>query len=217
MGILDEVLCNNDLFGKHKGETHATSSLHPVFPGSTYEITPAGRLELVECTYEDQSDPNAQGLLRLGGMLTPVFTGRRSDVAPHGWIEFPGFGRAKFSDGSMIAFESESDQSIPALQQEIPDALPVLSLNREAPIYMQGKAVGTLRVNGRKAEASCLECGHFITDDRGARVVLELFWTHQSFEHHVPPEVLGVEGLEQIGKAGIRLQVRILVEPNPKS
>jgi hypothetical protein len=61
MGILDDVLCNNDLFGDHKGETHYTSSLNSAFPGSTYEITPAGRLELLECTYEDRSDPNARG------------------------------------------------------------------------------------------------------------------------------------------------------------
>src|ERR1035437_8753442 len=105
MGVLDDVLCNNDLFGDHKGETHYTQSLHPVFPGSTYEITPTGWLELLECTYEDRSDPSASGCLRLGGIMTPVFTGRRSDVALHGWVEFPGFGRAKFTDGTMVAFE----------------------------------------------------------------------------------------------------------------
>jgi hypothetical protein len=94
MGVLDDVLCNNDLFGDHKGETHFTQSLHSVFPGSKYEITPMGRLELLECTFEDRSDPNAPRWLRLVGMMTPVFTGRRSDVALHGWVEFPGFGRA---------------------------------------------------------------------------------------------------------------------------
>jgi hypothetical protein len=112
MGVLDDVLCNNDLFGEHKGETHRTQSLHPVFPGSTYEITPTGRLELLECTYEDRSDPNAPRWLRLGGMMTPVFTGQRSDAALHGWVEFPGFGRAKFPDGNLVAFELESDQSL---------------------------------------------------------------------------------------------------------
>src|ERR1700751_6301925 len=111
MGILDEVLCNNDLFGDHKGETHWTQSLHPVFPGSTYEITPTGRLELLECTYEDRSDPNAPDRLRLAGMMTAVFTGKRSDLAQHGWVEFPGFGGAKFTDGTLIAFEPGSDQS----------------------------------------------------------------------------------------------------------
>jgi hypothetical protein len=95
MGVLDDVLCNNDIFGDYKGETHCTQSLHPVFPGSTYEITPTGRLELLECTYEDRSDRNAVGCQRLGGMMTPVFTGQRSDVALHGWLEFPDFGRAK--------------------------------------------------------------------------------------------------------------------------
>ena len=112
MGVLDEVLCNNDLFGDHKGETHFTQSLHPVFPGSTYEITPTGRLELLDCTYEDRSDPNARRWLRLAGMMTPVFTGQRSDVGLHGWIEFPGFGRAKFTDGTLVAFKPESDQSL---------------------------------------------------------------------------------------------------------
>ena len=112
MGVLDEVLCNNDLFGAHKGETQWTRSLHPVFPGSTYEITPAGRLELLEGTYEDRSDPNAPRWLRLGGMMTPVFTGQRSDVTLHGWLEFPGFGRAKFTDGTLVGFEPESDQSL---------------------------------------------------------------------------------------------------------
>ena len=64
MGVLDDVLCNNDLFGDHKGETHCTQSLHPVFPGATYEITPMGRMELLECTYEDRNDPNATDCLR---------------------------------------------------------------------------------------------------------------------------------------------------------
>jgi hypothetical protein len=112
MGVLDEVLCNSDLFGKHKGETHYTRSLDPVFPGSTYEITPAGRLELLECTYEDRSDPNAPGCQRFAGMLTPVFTGQRCDIGPHGWLEFPGLGQAKFTDGTLVAFEPELDQSL---------------------------------------------------------------------------------------------------------
>lgn len=112
MGVLDDVLCNNDLFGDHKGETHSTQSLHPFFPGSTYEITPSGRLELLECNYEDRSNPNATGLQRFFGMMTPVFTGQRSDVALHGWLDFPGFGRAKFTDGNLVAFEPESDQSL---------------------------------------------------------------------------------------------------------
>lgn len=107
MGVLDDVLCNNDLFGDHKGETHCTQSLHPVFPGSTYEITPMGRMELLECIYEDRSDPNAPRWIRLGGSMTPVFTGQRTDVEPHGWVEFSGFGRAKFTDGTLVAFEPE--------------------------------------------------------------------------------------------------------------
>jgi hypothetical protein len=214
MGVLDDVLCNNDLFGDHKGETHYTQSLHPVFPGSTYEITPTGWLELLECTYEDRSDPSASGCLRLGGIMTPVFTGRRSDVALHGWVEFPGFGRAKFTDGTMVAFEPASEQSN---QEETTGALSARSPDLEAPIYMQGEALGALRVNGRKAEAICLECRHFITDDQGSRYVLERFWTHQVFEHHVPPDLIGVEGLEQISMAGIQLAVKIVVRSRPQS
>jgi len=112
MGVLDDVVCNNDLFGDHKGETRRTQSLHPAFPGSTYEITPTGRLELLECTYEDRSDPQAPRWGPLAGMMTPVFTGQRSDVALHGWLEFPGFGCAKFTDGTLVAFEPEVGQSV---------------------------------------------------------------------------------------------------------
>ena len=111
VGVPDEVLCNNDMFGKHKGETHYTTSLDPLFPGSTYEITPSGRLELLECNYEDRSDSNAQGWERLIGTLTPVFNGKRVDIGLHGWINFPGFGRAKFTDGNLEAFEP-GDQAL---------------------------------------------------------------------------------------------------------
>jgi hypothetical protein len=45
-------------------------------------------------------------------MMTPVFTGQRSDVTLHGWLEFPGFGRAKFTDGTLVGIEPESDQSL---------------------------------------------------------------------------------------------------------
>ena len=214
MGVLDDVLCNNDLFGDHEGEMHCTYSLHPVFPGSMYEITPAGRLELLECTYEDRSDPSSSGCLRLGGMLTPVFTGRRSDVALHGWVEFPGFGRAKFTDGTMVAFEPASEQSN---QEETTGALSARSPDLEAPIYMLGEALGALRVNERTAEAICQTCRHCITDDQGSRVVLQRFWMHQVFEHHVPPELIGVEGLEKISTAGIQLAVQIVVRSRPQS
>ena len=214
MGVLDDVLCNNDLFGDHKGETHYTQSLHPVFPGSTYEITLAGRLELLECTYEDRSDPNALVCLRLGGMMTPVFTGRRSDVALHGWVEFPRFGRAKFTDGTMVGFEPACELSN---LEETTGSPPARSPNLEAPIYMQGEALGALRVNEQTAEAICQTCGHFITDDQGSGNVLQRFWTHQVFEHHVPPELIGVESLEKISASGIQLAVQIVVKSRPQS
>lgn len=75
MGMFDEVLCNNELFGEHRGETHQTKDLDPVFPGSTYEITPSGSLELLECTFE--------GWRRLAESLTPVFTGARRNPNYH--------------------------------------------------------------------------------------------------------------------------------------
>lgn len=112
MGVKAEVLCNHGLFGEHKGEKHETSSFSDLMGlGEFYEITPAGRLELLECSFEDRSDPNAKGWERLGGAATPVFTGRRQDRCFHGWLEFPGFGRAKFTDGTLVAFERELDQS----------------------------------------------------------------------------------------------------------
>jgi len=93
MGVKAEVQCNPELFGEHQGEKHETSSFSDF--GSLcefYEITPAGRLELVECTFEDRSDRNATGWERLRGAATPVFTGKRKDRRFHGWLEFPGFG-----------------------------------------------------------------------------------------------------------------------------
>jgi hypothetical protein len=214
MGILDDVLCDNDLFEDHKGETHRAQSLQPVFPRSTYETTPTGRLELLECTYEDRSDPNAPRWLRLVGMMTPVFTGQRSDVALHGWVEFPGFGRAKFTDGTMVAFEPASELSNLEETAGTPSAR---SPDLDAPIYMQGEALGTLRVKGRTAKAICLECRHFITDDRGAQSVFERFSTHQVTEHHVPPDFIGVEGLQNISTVGIQLAVQIVVRSSPQS
>jgi hypothetical protein len=108
MSLADEVVCNHPLFGEHRGETHQTHDLDSVFPGATYEITALGRLELLECTYEDRSDHNAEGWARLAGSMTPVFTGERRDLDYHGWLALPGFGRAKFTDGSLVGFEPET-------------------------------------------------------------------------------------------------------------
>jgi hypothetical protein len=111
MGMFDEVLRNHELFGEHKGETHQTKDLH--WLGGLlekYEITPSGRLEFLEYTIEDRSDPTLKGIARLGGSMTMVFTGGRRDLDYHGWLYLSCFGRAKFTDGTMIAFESEPDQ-----------------------------------------------------------------------------------------------------------
>jgi hypothetical protein len=149
--------------------------------------------------------------------MTPVFTGQRCDTGLHGWIEFPSFGRAKFTDGTMVAFDTDVELSKGAPVKERAGVASVLPRNLQVPIYMQGEVLGELRVNGRKAEATCLRYRHLITDDQGSRNVLEHFWMHQVFEHHVPPELIGVESLKQIGTGGIRLQVRVVVEPNLQS
>jgi hypothetical protein len=109
MSVSDEVFCNNDLFGEQIGEKHLTQSLDAVFPGSVYEITPDGRLELLEETFEDRSDPNAQGPMRLAGIMTPVFTGERRDMNFHGWVVFPDFGRADFTEGTLTEFVPDPD------------------------------------------------------------------------------------------------------------
>jgi hypothetical protein len=108
MSLADEVVCNHSLFGEHRGETHQTHDLDSVFPGPTYEITVSGRLELLECTYEDRSDHDAEGWTRLEGSLIPVFTGERRDLNYQGWLAFTGLGRAKFTDGSLVGFEPET-------------------------------------------------------------------------------------------------------------
>jgi hypothetical protein len=77
MGVSDEVVCNHPLFGEHSGELYLTNSLGAIFPGARYEITASGRLELLVCNYEDRSDPDAEGIARFFGALTPVFTGER--------------------------------------------------------------------------------------------------------------------------------------------
>jgi hypothetical protein len=112
--MFDEVLCNHELFGEHKGEIHQTKDLHCLEGDlEQYEITPAGRLEFMEYVTEDRSDPNAKGWARLGGMMAMVLTGGRKDMNYHGWLELSRFGRAKFTDGTMVAFEPEPPDGAP--------------------------------------------------------------------------------------------------------
>ena len=105
--MYDDVRCDHALFGEHRGKVYETADLGAVFPGATYEIAPTGRLELLECTYEDRSDPNTSGIFRLGGMMTPVYTGGRRDVNFHGWLRLLGFGCAKFTDGQLVKVEEK--------------------------------------------------------------------------------------------------------------
>ena len=134
MGMFDEVLCNHELFGEHKGETHQTKGLH--WLGGLlekYEITPSGRLEFLEYTTEDRSDPTLKGIARWGGSRTMAFTGGRRDLDYHGWLYLSCFGRAKFTDGTMIAFESELDQpGEPEDPDEINPSKPVPDSANEA-------------------------------------------------------------------------------------
>jgi len=109
--MFDEVLCNHELFGEHKGETHQTKDLH--WLGGLlekYEITPSGRLEFLEYTTEDRNDPTLKGIARWGSSMTMVFTGGRRDLNYHGRLYLSCFGRAKFTDGTIIVFEPEPDQ-----------------------------------------------------------------------------------------------------------
>jgi hypothetical protein len=106
--MFDEVLCNHELFGVHKGETHQTKDLH--CRGGlldNYEITPSGRLEFLVYTVEDRSDPTLMGIARLAGSMARVFTGGRRDLNFHGWLYLSCFGRAKFTEGTIVAFEPE--------------------------------------------------------------------------------------------------------------
>jgi hypothetical protein len=81
MSVMDEILCDHQLFGDHRGKTYQTDSLNAVLPGAKYEITATGRLELLVCDYEDHSDPNAAGFASLIGALTPVSVLRSPAVA----------------------------------------------------------------------------------------------------------------------------------------
>ncbi len=111
--MFDEVVCNHELFGVHRGETHQAKDLH-CLGGllDLYEITPSGRLEFLVYTVEDRSDPTLEGIARWAGSRTRVFTGGCRDLNYHGWLRLSCFGRAKFTDGTMVAFESEPKRPI---------------------------------------------------------------------------------------------------------
>jgi hypothetical protein len=110
MGLFDEVLCNHDLFGEHKGERQRMKSMNP-FSGAgareQYEITPSGRLEFLEYVVEDHSDSTSEGLDLLSKKFTMVLTGKRRDMNYHGSLRLSASGRAKFIDGTLVAVESQ--------------------------------------------------------------------------------------------------------------
>ncbi len=107
--MFDEVLCNHDLFGSHKGEIHQTKNFQLIGGAlEHYEITPAGRLEFLDYVTEDHSTPDAEDMALFGSSSIRVFTGARRDLNYHGWLELSCFGRAKFTDGNLVLFEPET-------------------------------------------------------------------------------------------------------------
>ncbi len=106
--MFDTVRCSSDLFGRNKGETHQTKDLHCLGGNlDDYEITPSGRLEFLVYRVEDRSDPTLTGIARWAGSMSRIFTGGRRDLNYHGWLYLSCFGRAKFSDGTMVEFQDE--------------------------------------------------------------------------------------------------------------
>jgi len=215
MGLYDEVILNHDMFGVHKGEKHQTKSLDPT--GSSleqYEITPSGRLAFLEYVIEDHSNPNAQGIERCSGMLAHVYTGGRRDTNYHGWLEFTAFGRAKFTDGTLVVFEPKAEHP-PALHEVAPETETSQSASNaqslEVPIYWENDLGGTLRIRDGKANAHCEICEYSLTDVWPLEHVIEGFWRHLVFKHLESIDVLGVDGLDKVNPPGISFGVRIVV------
>jgi hypothetical protein len=111
IGLYDDVLCSHEVFGVHRGETHQTTSLH-IFGGRVerYEITPSGRLELLEDTVDDKSSLNDKQRAGFRMPVTMAHTGGRRDLNFHGWLDLAGIGRARFLDGVMVALELRQSQ-----------------------------------------------------------------------------------------------------------
>lgn len=88
MGMFDNVECEFLLPGSLEGREWQTKSFAEPFLRK-HRITVNGRLlrELVH--YEDRSAPNAVGLAKLAGMMTPVHDGWE-DLNYHGVVNFYG-------------------------------------------------------------------------------------------------------------------------------
>jgi hypothetical protein len=58
--------------------------------------------------------------MRLAGIMTPVFTGESRDMNFHGWVVFPDFGRAEFTDGTLTEFlpDADSEQELNSAQEK---------------------------------------------------------------------------------------------------
>jgi hypothetical protein len=83
MGLFEEVHCNHELFGVHKGEMHQVKDLQWVGGAlEKYEITSSGRLKFLQYRIEERTDPAQAGVDRF--LETTVFTGGRRDLNYHG-------------------------------------------------------------------------------------------------------------------------------------
>lgn len=108
MGMFDHIRCEYPLPGLDDPtsidfQTKDTDEqyLHQ------YTITKDGRLIKDIVHYEDHSDPKAEGLLALGGCMTPVKDGEE-DTNYHGWLNFYGGDfeyNAKFTDGKIVEIQ----------------------------------------------------------------------------------------------------------------
>lgn len=113
MGMFDDLNCKYPLPAEAKGITWFQTKDTPAQALDVYEITETGELWHQEYDFEDRSDPDAEGILRLAGMLTRVrkrwircdtFTGGITfyafkDAENHdGWIEFT----ALFKCGQLL-------------------------------------------------------------------------------------------------------------------
>ncbi len=111
MGLFDYVRCDHEMFGAARGSVHQTKDMDWPFM-EKYEITPEGRLLYEITRTEDQSDKNApEGSIEsLRGCMAAIPTGEKVDMNYHGYLHLSCFGRCKFTDGQLVAFEPEVPQ-----------------------------------------------------------------------------------------------------------
>lgn len=118
MSLYDWVLLNHPLFAEDLGEIATCYDLLAPFY-EEYEITSEGRLLHTEVNYEDQSDPNATGLMALRGAMTPVPTGNKIDMAWNGALDLSTSRHewhCHFADGLLVGVWDFNAKSVKAAQ-----------------------------------------------------------------------------------------------------